>query len=381
MLEPKQNCAPSSVATLLDELDRLAPLADAAEWDNVGLIAGQPEWPATRVLTSIDLTDAVADEVLRGGFDCVLAYHPPIFKGTRRIAPGAEASTRRLAELLAARVSLLAIHTALDAAVGGTNDVLLDCFELARRYPLDAQPASESLCKLVVFVPGDALERLRSELARAGAGQIGHYAECSFELQGQGTFRGDDSTNPVIGQRGQLERVAEVRLEMLAPQRRLGELVRCIYANHPYEEPAYDIYPLSTLAGRGQVGLGRVGVLAQPQPGSELVKRLQPHVDLSNARIVGDLRRTFSSVIAAAGAFGVRRFRDPAALVLTGEFKHHDALELLKHDICAIHLGHDASERPALGALSMRLAAQLPAVKFTAAQADRSPFRPLDLNA
>jgi len=366
-----------SVGGLYAALDALSPFRLAAEWDNVGLLAGRPEWTVQLALLAIDLTDAVAREVLQRRADAVVLYHPPIFKGIRAITPLADGPTTMLPDLLAARVSILAVHTALDAAVGGTNDVLLDALAPVERYPLQPHLAQGQQYKLVVFVPPYEVDRLRHALAAAGAGVIGHYAECSFELAGRGTFRGDQTTQPTAGQKLVLEHADEVRVEMVVPKARLGEVVRALYARHSYEEPAFDLYPLHKLPERAAVGLGRVGVLKRPQRGETLVRQLAGHVDLAGAQVVGDLRRAFRSVTAAAGAFGGQAFRDPDSLVLTGELKHHAALELLRRGITAVCLGHYASERPVLDALRAQLAARVPGARLEVARSDRAPFSPL----
>ncbi|MCG3128594.1 MAG: GTP cyclohydrolase 1 type 2 [Phycisphaerae bacterium] len=366
-----------SVGEALGALDVLCPLRLAAEWDNVGLLAGAPGWPAGRIMLAIDLTDAVAAEALAERVDLLVVYHPPIFKGIRAVTAAAECPTTQLAELLAARVSIVALHTALDHAEGGTNDVLLDVFKPAARAPLEPLGADARQYKLVVFTPPDAVTPVRDALASAGAGVIGAYTLCSFETAGYGTFLGDASTRPAVGRAGQFERAAEVRLEMIVPAARLGAAVRALHGVHPYEEPAVDIHSLRTIDARGRTGSGRVGTLATPCRGDRLVRSLATCVDLSNASIVGELHREFTSVTAAAGAYGVRSFRDPNSLVLTGEFKHHDALALLRAGVTAIHLGHDASERPVLPVLRARLAAALPAACVWLSKSDRSPHRRL----
>jgi putative NIF3 family GTP cyclohydrolase 1 type 2 len=365
------------VADVLAAVDALAPLEHAAEWDNVGLLAGRPDWPGRRGLLAIDLTDAVAREALRKRVNVLVIYHPPIFKGIRAVTPEAACPTTRLPDLLAARISIIALHTALDAAVGGTNDVLLDIFQPARRYPLEPLVHENRQYKLVVFVPPDEVDRLRAALAAAGAGVIGHYTQCSFELHGRGTFRGDDTTQPTVGRKQVLEHADEVRLEMVLPRGRLGPVVRALYAAHSYEEPAFDMYPVHVAAGRGAVGGARVGVLRRPLSGTDLVTCLGRRVDLSAALVVGNLKRRFRSVTAAAGAFGVRAFHDPGSLVLTGEFKHHDALELELRGVTAVHLGHYASERPVLDWLRGWLQKSLPALRLGIAAADAAPLRPL----
>jgi putative NIF3 family GTP cyclohydrolase 1 type 2 len=325
-------------------------------------------------LVAIDLTDAVAREALKTRADLLVLYHPPIFKGIRAVTPDAESPTTLLADLLAARVAIIALHTALDAAPGGTNDILLDVFEPIERYPLEPLVRSTRQYKLAVFVPLEEVDKLRAALLAAGAGIIGHYTDCSFELRGRGTFRGDETTHPRVGRKLALEHADEMRLEMVVPRARLGAVVRALYAKHSYEEPAFDVYPLDEPVGRGAVGMGRVGVLRRPQRGTALLDRLRTAVDLSAALVVGDLKRRFRSVTAAAGAFGVRSFRDSDSLILTGEFKHHDALELLRRGITAVHLGHYASEQPVLPVIQRYLADNLRGLRVAIARTDRAPF-------
>lgn len=366
-----------TVADVYNALNAIAPFEYAGEWDNVGLLAGRREWPAKKVLLAIDLTDAVAREALAKRVDALVVYHPPIFKGIRAITDKADAPTGLLPDLLAARISILALHSALDAAAGGTNDILLDVFEPVSRYPLEPLMRDSRQYKLAVFTPAAEVGKLRRALSDAGAGVIGHYAECGFELSGHGTFRGDETTNPAVGRKQVLESVDEIRLEMVVPAARLGEVVRALYTNHSYEEPAFDLYPTRQVAGRGAVGGARVGVLEKPQRGTDLIRQISTRVDLSCAMVVGDLKRPFQSVTAAAGSFGVKAFRDPASLALTGEFKHHDALELLRRGVTAVCLGHYASERPLLDVVCAKLIDRVRGLRATVARVDGSPFKPV----
>jgi len=360
-------------------LDSIAPFRHAADWDNVGLLAGRPDWPVRRGLIALDLTDAVAEEALRRRTEVLVLYHPPIFREIRAITPETPGPTRLLPDLLAARIALFALHTALDHAEGGTNDCLLDLFAPTRRWPLEPLVEDGRQLKLVVFVPAAEVESLRQALSAAGAGVIGNYSECSFELSGHGTFCGNEAARPVVGRKQRLERVDEIRLEMIVPAERLAAVVRALYAHHSYEEPAFDVYRLRTMPARARVGGGRVGELARPLSGARLLGRLRGHVDLSAALVVGNLKQRFQSVAVAAGAYNVRAFRDPASLHLTGEFKHHHALDLLRRGITAVALGHAQSERPALVRLRDRLRDLLPGLDLSLARSDRSPFTPLEL--
>lgn len=374
----KSRRAAVRVADLEQAVEGLAPRAYAQSWDNVGLLAGDPAWEVRSALVALDLTDDVAREALRKKVDALVLYHPPIFKGIRRVTSEAACPTSLLAALLAERVALLALHTALDAAVGGTNDVLLDCFEPVERRPLEPMREEGRSYKLVVFVPPAEAGALRRALSAAGAGVIGHYSECSFEIPGRGTFKGDASTNPTVGQRQRLEYAEELRLEMVVPRRRLDAVIAALYRSHSYEEPAFDLYPLDEVVERGRVGMGRVGRLARATPGTALVEMLGRRADLSCAQVVGSLKRRFRSVTAAAGAFGVDAFRDQDSLVITGEFKHHDALALRKRGVTAIHLGHYASEQPVLRVVREGVARRVPGCKVSLARADRGPFTALN---
>lgn len=367
----------ATIADLLAALDAIAPFAQAAEWDNVGLLAGRPEWLVRRAMLAIDLTDAVAREALAAKVEAVVVYHPPIFKGIKTITPDAPGPTSLLPDLLAARIAIVALHTALDHARGGTNDLLLDAFDIVERRPLEPIVDADGSYKLVVFVPPAEVSGLRDALSSAGAGVIGHYSHCSYELAGQGTFMGDETTHPTVGGKLRLERVDETRLEMIVPKRRLAAVVRALHAAHSYEEPAFDLYPVTSLADRGRAGSGRVGTLRKPQTGAALLEQLSNVADLARAQTVGDLKRRFTSVTAAAGSFGVATFRDPDSLVLTGEFKHHDALELLRRGVTAVRLDHYASERPVLAAVRTRLASSLRGVKCSISRRDGSPFTPI----
>lgn len=366
-----------TAAALTAALNEIAPFHYAADWDNVGLLAGAPTWTCDHALLTIDLTDDVAEEALKAKASAIIAYHPPIFGKLQRLTPDAALPTQYLPELLAQRTNVFSLHTALDAAPGGTNDVLLDAFDIKSRQPLTTLDARNEELKLVVFVPHAEVDDLRTALADAGAGQIGHYSECSFALRGTGTFRGDETTNPTVGQKQKLEHAEETRLEMIVPARRAADIVRALYAAHSYEEPAFDLHPLRKFADRAGVGMGRIGTLTTPATGTDLVRQLAKSVDLTNARVVGKLNRKFTSITTAAGSFGVDQFRDPDSLVLTGEFKHHDALALQKRGVCAIYLDHWASERPVLAHVKKRLKQLLPALKCTIAKRDRAPFAPL----
>ena len=347
-------------------LEQLAPLHLSEEWDNTGLLLEPPgaaARPIERAFLCVDLTEIVLDEALERGADFLIAYHPPLFRGLKRLR-ASRAEERVLLRALTAGLSVYSPHTALDAAAGGVNDWLARAFGSGRCTPLVTPPAATTLdeFKLVVFVPRAALGALRGALSRElGAGTIGNYTECSFELDGQGSFFGNEAADPRVGKRGNLEFVAETRLEMRCPAAARRDLARVIAAHHPYEEPAWDLYPLAA-PSRTDVGAGRLLELETPISLGEAVARLKTHLALRTLRVGtagthaagAPIRRI--AVCAGAGGSLFDRAGAGAELFVTGEMRHHDVLAKLRAGSSVILSEHTHTERGYLPEFAGRLA-------------------------
>jgi len=226
------------VGDLTATLDAIAPPSLAEPWDNVGLLAGDPDRDLEGpTLLTIDLTPSVLAEALSVGASVIVAYHPPLFSPIKRITPNT-ARGRTILRCLEAGIAIHSPHTALDAVSGGVTDWLADGLGTSgdRRalVPADVARPGETH-KIVTFVPRAAVERVRMALASAGAGISGEYDQCSFEAEGFGTFQGSERANPAVGRAGRLERVPEVRLEMSCPGRAAPLLIETLRAFHPYE--------------------------------------------------------------------------------------------------------------------------------------------------
>ena len=356
----------------------IAPLELAQSWDNVGLLAGDENRPIHKLLLCIDLTPPVAVEAIKGGYDLVLAYHPPIFKPISRLTAACAGPEAAVFRLISAGIAVYTMHTALDAADGGTNDVLAAMCGAAHTEPLEyVDRPGETELKFVTFVPPENLDAVADALAAAGAGRIGEYARCSYRLEGYGTFQGSDATNPAIGQAGVFERVNETRIEMVCPASRLPAVTAALRAAHPYEEPAFDIYPLKPPPIRG---IGRIGTLQRPTTLAQLAKKLKRAAQANCVQIVGDGERNVARVICVVGAAGSLPFRTrlrPDDVIVTGEIRHHDALTILRKGCTAIAMNHWTSERPALKTIATRVTAILPKLVATVSNADCEPFRPV----
>ncbi|MBI1370322.1 MAG: Nif3-like dinuclear metal center hexameric protein [Planctomycetes bacterium] len=350
-----------SLQTVQTALLTLAPLQFAEEWDNVGLLVEPTNpRPVRRLMLTIDLTEPVLDEAIARKTDMIVAYHPPIFEPVKRLV-AALPKSRLLVRLLEAGIAVYSPHTALDAAPGGVNDFLADGLGDGDRHPI--QPAApithHQTHKVVVFVPTEHLHKVREAMASAGAGHVGHYDHCSFSLPGMGTFRGDETTNPVIGAPGQLESVEEVRLEMVSDQCDLAHVAQAILQTHPYEEPAWEIHPL-TPRPRVGIGPGRAVTLDRPISIDALVTRIKKHLGLKHVRLARCERHrrrghAVREIKLCAGAGGSLLKGQGGDAYLTGEMRHHDILAANAAGISVILTDHTNTERPYLPVLKANL--------------------------
>ncbi len=358
-----------------DAMQSIAPTGLAQSWDNVGLIAGDTEAVTRKVLLTIDLTRPVLDEAIEKNADLLLAYHPPIFKPIASLRAQSSGMEALVFECVRAGIAMYSPHTALDAAEGGTNDVLAEACGAIESTPLViADTPGSVLVKIAVYVPTANVDAVADAMFQAGAGHIGKYSHCSFRAPGIGTFLGGPDANPAIGIKGRLERVEEERLETIVPHKRLADVVAALRRSHPYEEPAFDLY---TLRPQPTGGIGRVGVLPRSITLSSLARQLERTTRNRRTQVVGNSRQEIDRVIVVAGAAGSLPFQFPLTetdAIITGELRHHDALTIHRIGCSAIVLGHWASERPVLTSLASRLALRLPDLQFHVSRADTDPF-------
>ncbi len=361
-----------TVADFVAYLERLAPPSLAADWDNVGLLLGDPADPVTRVMTCLTLTPDVVDEAVREGVNLVVTHHPILFRGAKRLTP-ASLDGQVALPLLRARVAVYSPHTAFDNCPGGINDTL--CQLLGVTTPLPLRPReSARQCKLVVFVPDSDLARVQDAVFAAGAGRIGEYNECSFRVSGRGTFFPTENTNPTVGRKGRREEVAEWRLEVIVPERLVAPVVAAMRKAHSYEEPAFDVYPLKPDTAGGE---GRVGDREAPITLGELARLVKQQLQAATVQVVGDpdqLVRRVALACGSAGEFLTDAIRAGADVFLTGELRFHDALAARAAGLAVILPGHYATERPAVERLAARLAEHWPEVTTWASRAETDPL-------
>jgi len=326
-------------AEIVAYLDELFPPVLAEEWDHSGLQVGDLSLPCNRILVALDFELSLIDRL--PGVDLLITHHPLIFRPLKEIRPETPLG-RKISALLREGTACYAVHTPYDSARGGMGERLAGILGLARAEPLVPRG---KLYKLVVFVPPEHLEEVAQAAFSKGAGKIGRYGHCSFRLEGTGTFLPEEGTRPYIGRVGKEERVREVRFETIVPHEKLRAVVEAVLAAHPYEEVAYDVYPLELRDNRH--GLGRIGELEEPALAGEVVERFAEAIGAEAPVVYGDEKRAVRKVALCGGAGGSlwqEALAKGGELFLTGELGYHEALAGAEAGLTVGVLGHRETE-------------------------------------
>ena len=350
-----------TVAGFAEALGRSMPWSQAADWDPVGLVLGDPRAGVETAAVCHDVTEAVVGAVAEGPAGVLIAYHPLLLRPVARLVAG-PGPVGRAFRLIAAGVALVVPHTAFDVAPGGTADALAAALGLGRTTgfgPLWGRPS----VKVVTFAPRDHADAVAAAMADAGAGTIGTYTACSFRVNGTGTFLPGPGSEPFAGDVGALQHEDETRIEVNVPESRLHRVVAALVAAHPYEQPAYDV-----VSRKGDAGfVGRVGDLERPLSLADLAALVARA--LGPNRVAGDRSRRVSRVAVLPGS-GRDFIGDAVAagadVLVTGDVTHHRAAEALDRGLAVIDPGHAATETPGVARLYAAVSQLVPAVDLTA---------------
>ncbi len=364
------------IAEISSFLDVFAPRRLAAEWDNVGLLFGDRTGLCERVMTCLTVTPESATEAIERRAELIVSHHPILFRPTKRLTTDS-AEGAMLWRLARAGVAVYSPHTAFDNTAGGINARLAECLGLRDVVPL-RRGAPASVCKVVVFVPSGDLDAVAAAMFKAGAGQIGNYKECSFRLEGTGTFFGNDAANPTVGQKGRREEVCEVRLEAVCPQERADAVVAALRRAHSYEEPAYDVYSLSGPASKE--GEGRLGMLPTATTLGEFAALVKHKLRSRLVELAGDPNSPVRKVALACGAaaeFQKDAVRAGADVFLTGEARFHDCLAARASGIGLVLAGHFATERFAVEELAQKIGQEFAELEVWASERETDPLSSL----
>ncbi len=332
------------VKDIMGVMEEIAPQKLAENWDKPGLAIGDPEREVKKILVALDVIEPVIAEAKRIGADMIVTHHPMLLFRKIESITADHPLGRRIYALIENGIAAFSAHTNLDVAQGGTNDVLAELAGLEHIEILE-ETWTQPLKKIVVYVPVGFEEAVRNAMCEAGAGQIGAYSHCTFGVQGKGTFLPLEGTQPFLGESGRLEEASEIRLETIVPAERANAVVKAILAAHPYEEVAYDIYPVEQNGGRE--GMGRIGDLPEAVSFREFAEILREKLHLDHIRLVGEADKRIKRVGLCTGAgaeFIALAKAKGADAFLTADIKYHEAQKAVELGIAVADLTHYESE-------------------------------------
>lgn len=322
--------------------ESVAPLGFQESYDNTGLIVGNEQASVDTVLVTLDVTEKVVDEAIEKKAQLIVAHHPLIFSGLKKIT-GKNEVERSLIKAIKNDIAIYAAHTNLDSVTGGVNTRICEKLNLKNCRVL--RPLSGQLKKLVTFIPEKHLQQVSEAVFEAGAGHIGNYDYCGYTVNGTGSFRGNENTNPFVGQKGEIHYEKETRFETIFPAHLQGKILSALLAAHPYEEVAYDIYPLDNRLPNA--GMGMVGELESPLKETEFLESLKRTFRTGAIRHTRLLGNQVSKVAVCGGAGS---FLLPDALAagaqffVSGDFKYHQFFDAEDRIVIA-DIGHFESEQ------------------------------------
>ncbi len=352
----------ATVNKITSYLEELAPLSIALPGDPVGLQLGRPGAEVSRALVALDPDQSAVDEAASIGAELLVTHHPLFYHKLTSINESFPEGAL-VAGAIRNKLNIYSAHSNYDVSPQGVTYQLAKTMDLPLENAVVLEAAgSEQLLKLVVFIPAGHEDNIRNALAAAGAGQIGRYSHCTFQTGGTGTFMPGEGTSPFIGTGGQLEKVDELRLETILPAARRAAVIEALNEAHPYEEAAYDLYPLE-LEGKA-VGLGLLLDLPGPLSLQELLQKCRDRLDVNNLRCWNAGKDSFKR-IALCGGSGGSLIRHAAGLeadiFISGDFRYHDLKEAEGHGLALIDAGHDATEKPGVDHLRQYLERKLQA--------------------
>ncbi|MCY1721367.1 Nif3-like dinuclear metal center hexameric protein [Prolixibacteraceae bacterium Z1-6] len=322
--------------------ENFAPLRLQESYDNAGLIIGDLNAEVDSVLVTLDVTEEVIEEAIRKKAGLIIAHHPIVFSGLKKIT-GKNYVERTLLKAIKNNIAIYAAHTNLDSIEGGVNGKI--CEKLGLKDCKILQPASGLLKKLVTFIPIDQAPQVHEAVFSAGAGNIGNYDSCGFNVYGEGTFRGNESTNPFVGKKGEIHTEKEIRFETIFPTYLQEKVIRALLNAHPYEEVAYDIYTIDNKFNR--VGMGMIGTLPAEKNETEFLQQLKSTFNTGVIRHTALQNKAVKkvAVCGGAGAFLLNQaIAAGADVFVSGDFKYHQFFDA-ENKIVITDIGHFESEQ------------------------------------
>jgi dinuclear metal center YbgI/SA1388 family protein len=330
------------VQDVIDHLEGIAPLAYAEDFDNVGLLVGHKTQKVTGVLVTLDTLEGVVDEAIAKHCNLIVSFHPIIFKGLKKLT-GKSYVERVVIKAIKHDIAIFSMHTALDNAIQGVNNVICNQLGLTNKQILI--PQGQTIKKLTTYVPKNEAETLRTALFKAGAGHIGNYSNCSFNVEGQGTFKGNDSSNPTKGQKGETHTEEETKITVTYAKHLEPQILKALFKTHSYEEVAYETF---TLENKNQnIGMGMIGEFTEAMQETNFLKHLKTTMNTGCIRHSAFLNKPIKkvAVLGGSGSFAIQAAKaNGADAFVTADLKYHDFFSA-ENNILLTDIGHYESEQ------------------------------------
>ena len=361
-----------TVREVADILEELCPLSLAEDFDNVGLLVGDPLREVSGILVTLDALEEVVDEAIAREFNLIVTFHPIVFKGLKKIT-GENYVQRAVLKAIENKINIFSVHTALDNVRQGVNGRI--CEVLGIQKPQILLPKTGTIRKLVTYVPGEAVEQVREALFAAGGGNIGNYSHCSFSIGGRGSFRPEAGSSPTLGKKGETEVTDEIQLHLTFPSRLEKPILKALFQTHPYEEVAYEV---STLNNAHQLeGMGMIGDLEKPMSEEDFFAFVKGRMNTGCIRHSSLLGKPVQrvAVLGGSGGFAISAAKSRGADVfLTADLKYHQFFEAEKEMVLA-DIGHYESEQYTKNLLAEYLTKKIPNFAVALAESKTNPIK------
>jgi len=330
------------IKDIIQHMEGLAPLAYAESYDNVGLLVGNKNTPLTGILITHDTLEEVVDEAIEKNCNLIVSFHPIVFSGIKKFNEQ-DYVNRVLVKAIKNDIAIYATHTALDNVQNGVNSTICNQLNLINRKTLI--PKTSFIYKLTTYVPINDANNVRNALFNAGAGNIGNYNKCSFNVSGEGTFEGNENSNPQIGKQGEFRTENEILISVTFEKHLESKIIKALFTNHPYEEVAYEINALTNL--HQNIGLGMIGELPIPMEEKAFLGLLKTKMNTSCVRHSNKLGKKIHkvAVLGGSGSSAIKNAKNSGAdAYITSDLKYHDFYQA-EENILLCDIGHYESEQ------------------------------------
>ena len=355
-------------------LEALAPLNHAEDFDNVGLLLGDPEMEVSGILVTLDTLETVVDEAIAKKCNLIVSFHPIIFNGLKRLN-GKNYVERVAIKAIRNNIAVYSMHTALDNSFDGVNAKICEVLGLENRKILI--PKKGMIKKLTTYVPLKDAEAVKTALFEAGAGHIGNYSHCSFSVSGVGSFKGEEGSHPTLGEKGKVHEEEEIQLQITYSRELEKQVLKALFTAHPYEEIAYEVVSLDNAYQR--IGMGMIGELPSAVDEKTFLEQVKEQMNCGGIRHSAYLGKKVQkvAVLGGSGAFAIdAALASGADVLVTADIKYHQFFKA-EGKILIADIGHYETEQFTKNLLAEYLTKKIPNFAIRLSEMNTNPIKHL----